>query len=103
MKLTKHEKETIILTSEGDTTTSIFTYNADLKRRLEKFCKQHPTLCKLEKSNDEGGVSYVLEKSRMSIRLVPPYSEERRRAASEYAKKNGLCSKIATKTDDYIT
>lgn len=41
MKLTKYEKETIILTSEGDTTTSVYTYNADLKRRLEKFSKQH--------------------------------------------------------------
>lgn len=92
MKLTKYEKETIILTSEGDTTTSIFTYSADLKRRLEKFNKQHPTLCKLEKSNDEGGVSYVLEKSRVSIRLVPPYSEERRRAASEHGKKHGFTS-----------
>lgn len=90
MKLTKYEKETIILTSEGDTTVSIYTYNSDLKRRLEKFSKQHPTLCKLESSNDEGGVTYVLEKSRVSIRLVPPYSEERRRAASENAKKNGF-------------
>lgn len=90
MKLKKYEKETIVLTSEGDTTTSIYTYNADLKRRLEKFSKQHPTLCKLENSNDEGGVSYVLEKSRVSIRLVPPYSEERRKAASEYALKNGF-------------
>ncbi|RFZ79820.1 molecular chaperone [Lacrimispora amygdalina] len=90
MKLTKYEKETIVLTSEGDTTTSIFTYNADLKRRLEKFSKQYPTLCKLENSNSEGGVSYVLDKSRVSIRLVAPYSEERRRAASENAKKNGF-------------
>lgn len=93
MKLTKYEKETIILTSEGDTAVSIYTYNADLKRRLEKFSKQHPTLCKLEKSNDEGSVSYVLEKSRVSIRLVPPYSEERRKVASEHAKLNGFQSR----------
>lgn len=42
MKLTKYEKKTIILTSERDATTSIYTYNADLKRRLEKFNKQPP-------------------------------------------------------------
>lgn len=93
MKLTKYEKETIILTSEGDTTVSIYTYNADLKRRLEKFSKQHPALCKLESNNDEGGETYVLEKSRVSIRLVPPYSEERRKAASENAKENGFGAK----------
>lgn len=92
MKLTKYEKETIILTSEGDTTTNIYTYNADLKRRLEKFSKQHPTLCKQESSNNEGGVSYVLDKFRVSIRLVQPYSEERRRAASENGKQHGFGS-----------
>ena len=91
MKLTKYEKETIILTSEGDSTANIYTYNTDIKRRLEKFNKHHPTLCKLEWSNDEGGVSYVLDKSRVSIRLVQPYSEERRKAASEKA-KNGFGS-----------
>ena len=39
-----------------------------------------------------GGVSYVLDKSRLSIRLQPPYSEERRRKASENAKQNGFVS-----------
>lgn len=90
MKLTKYERETIILTNEGDSTASIQTYNADLKRRLEKFSKTYPTLCKLESSNDEGGVSYVMDKARLSVRLVAPYSEERRKAASEYAKKKGF-------------
>jgi len=82
MKLTKFEKETIILTSESDSTVSVYTYNADLKRRLKKFEKTYPTLCKLDSSNDEGGVTYVLDKSRLSVRLVAPYSEERRRATS---------------------
>lgn len=93
MKLTKYEKETNILTSEGDKTVSVYTYNADLKRRLNKFSHSYPTLCKLESSNAEGGVTYVLEKSRLSIRLVPPYSEERRKAASENAKATGFKKK----------
>ena len=29
-------------------------------------------------------MTYVLDKSRLSIRLVPPYSEERKAAASAY-------------------
>ena len=37
-----------------------------------------------------GGVAYVLDKSRLSIRLVPPYSEERKAAASAYARKHGF-------------
>ena len=35
-------------------------------------------------------VTYVLDKSRLSIRLVPPYSEERLAAAREYAKEHGF-------------
>ena len=38
------------------------------------------------------GVSYLLDKSRLSIRLQPPMSEERRRKASENAKQNGFNS-----------
>ena len=67
-------------------------YNAGLKKRLAAFAKKYPDLCRLEKSNVQGGVSYVLAKSRLSIRFLPPYSEERRQKASEYAKKHGLNS-----------
>ena len=92
-KLTKYEKEIIVLFNEGEDTASIFTYNAGLRRRLENFSKKYPDLCRLEKSCEQGGVSYVLEKSRLSIRLQPPMSEERRQKASEYAKQNGFNAK----------
>lgn len=36
-RLTKYEKETIILTSEGDDTYSVYTFNPALKRRLTDF------------------------------------------------------------------
>lgn len=39
MKLTKYEKETIILTSEGDDTYNVYTFNAGLKRRLGDFAR----------------------------------------------------------------
>lgn len=90
MKLTKYEKETIINYNEGELEASIYTFNADLKRRLAEFSQKYPNLCKLEKSTTEGGVTYVMDKSRLSIRLVPPYSEERLVAAREYAKKHGF-------------
>ena len=89
-KLTKYEKETIILFNEGEDTASIYTFNASLKRRLADFSRKYPLLCRLERSTPEGSVTYVLDKSRLSIRLVPPYSEERKQAASEWAKKNGI-------------
>ena len=92
-RLTKYEKETIILFNEGEDKASIYTYNAGLRNRLAAFSKKYPDLCRLEKSCDQGGVSYVLDKSRLSIRLQPPMSEERRRKASEYAKQNGFNAK----------
>ena len=71
-------------------TASIYTFNADLKRRLAEFSRKYPQLCRLERSTTEGSVTYVMDKSRLSIRLVPPYSEERLTAAREYAKQHGF-------------
>ena len=93
MPLTKYEKETIILFNEGEDTAHIQTYNAGLRKRLAAFSKKHPDFCRLEKSFAQGGVIYMLDKSRLSIRLQAPYSEERRRKASENAKQNGFNAK----------
>ena len=93
-RLTKIEKETIILFNEGESTASIYTYNAGLKKRLAIFAKKYPDFCRQEKTHEQDGVSYVLDKSRLSIRLQPPMSEERRQKASENAKQNGFKSRI---------
>ena len=42
MRLSKYEKETIILTSEGDDTVQIYTFNASLKRRLVEYAEKYP-------------------------------------------------------------
>lgn len=76
-KLSKYEKETVINWNEAENLASIYTFNASLKRRLSDFSRKYPLLCRLERSTPEGSVTYVIEKSRLSIRLVPPYSEER--------------------------
>lgn len=74
----------------GGKLAHIYTFNASLKRRLEDFSRKYPLLCRLERSTPEGSVTYVMDKSRLSIRLVPPYSEERLAAAREYAKEHGF-------------
>ena len=91
-KLSKYEKETIVNFNEGETEATVYTHNADLKRRLADFSIKYPALCRFVCENGVGGVTYVLEKSRVSIRLVPPYSEERRAAAREYARQHGFQS-----------
>lgn len=87
-RLTKYEKETIILTSEGDETYSVYTFNPTLKRKLANFARKYPECCHLESEDKKyGSQSYVIGKGRLSLRLTAPYSEERRQAASERARK----------------
>ena len=50
-RLTKIEKETIVLFNEGEDKANIYTHNAGLKKRLAAFAKKYPDLCRLEKSN----------------------------------------------------
>ena len=91
MNLTKYEKETIILTSEGDKTYTVYTFNRRLKRRLADFAEKYPSICCLEGEDREvGSQTYVIDKARLSIRLTAPYSEERRKMVSESAKNKGF-------------
>ena len=90
MRLSKCEKETIILTSEGDDIVQIYTFNASLKRRLAEYTEKYPHLARLDRWTAEGSVTYVMDKSRVSIRLLPPLSEERRKIFSQCGKKYGL-------------
>jgi hypothetical protein len=91
----KEERETILLFNEAEDTATIYTFNTDLKRRLAKFADSHPDLCTLTVNDTEyGSVTYEIQKSRVSIRLMAPYSEERRKAASTYAKANGFGNKM---------
>lgn len=38
----------------------------------------------------KGGMTFEIDKGWLSIRLTAPYTEERRKASSEYAKKYGV-------------
>ena len=87
-KVTKVERETIVNFNEAEDTAVIYTFNNDLKKRLAAFASKYPDNCMLTADDKEfGSVTYEIQKSRVSIRLVAPYSEERRRAARESAKK----------------
>ena len=41
-RLTKIEKETIVLFNEGEDKANIYTHNAGLKKRLAAFAKKYP-------------------------------------------------------------
>ena len=67
---------------------------SSLKSLLGEYLNEDKTtsdnLVNKEIDNDgQGGLIFEIEKGRLSFRLTAPYSEERKRAASEWAKKNG--------------
>ena len=95
-KLSKYEKETIINWNEAENLASVYTFNASLKRRLAEFSRKYPLLCRLERSTPEGSVTYVLDKSRLSIRLIPPYSEERKRLEARNQEIDGMFLSLYT-------
>ena len=94
--LTKQEKTAEIHFDEKDPTIFIRTHNTDLKNRLTAYAAAHPGECRQTDADpDTGCMEFEIAKGRFSFRLIAPYSEERRRAASEAAKKYGVHRKVA--------
>ena len=88
--LTRKQKVTEFYFNEHDDLAEIYTHNADLKKRLLAYVKEYPELCQLTEDDEQGGLRFEIDKSSISIRLTAPYTEGRRRAASELAKKQGF-------------
>ena len=88
--LTKKQKTTVIYFDEHSRIIEVQTHNTDLKKRLAAFAGKHPQCCRQTDNDEQGGLTFEIEKGRLSFRLTAPYSEERRRAASEAAKKNSV-------------
>ena len=63
------------------------THNTDLKKRLTVFAAKYPECCRQIDDDEQGGLTFEIEKGRLSFRLTAPYSEKRKQAASEFAKK----------------
>ena len=88
--LTKKQKTTMIYFDEQSRIIEVQTHNTDLKKRLTAFAAKYPQCCRQTDDDEQGELTFDIEKGRLSFRLTAPYSEERRRAASEWAKKNGI-------------
>ena len=78
-RLTKREKTTAIFFDEHGSMIVVQTHNTNLKKRLTAFAKKHSECCRQIDDNEQGGLTFEIEKGRLSFRLTAPYSEERRR------------------------
>ena len=92
--LTKKQKTTVIYFDEHSRIIEVQTHNTDLKKRLTQYAAAYPDLCRQTDDDEQGGLTFEIEKGRLSFRLTAPYSEERRRAASARAQAGGINSKV---------
>ena len=60
------------------------------KKRLLAYAAQFPELCQQTDDDEQGGLRFEIDKSRISIRLTAPYSEERRNVASKLAMETNI-------------
>ena len=98
MKLSKYEEETVVLYNEAQSTASVYTHDPKLKEKLKRLSEKYPEQVILEKSDSSGGMTYTIPKKCVLIR--EPYSEERRKAASERAKTAGYQPPKRGKVDE---
>lgn len=87
MSLTLYEQETIILFNEAEKTTSVYTHNRALIRKLEKLAEDRPDDCRLKRRDPENrAAEYIVPKKWIKINAPRQLSEEekaRLRKASE--------------------
>ena len=84
--LTKKQKTTSIYFDEASPIIEVQTHNTDLKNRLTAHAAKYPEMCRQTDDDEQGGLTFEIQKGRFSFKLTAPYSQERRRAASVLAK-----------------
>ena len=88
--LTKKQKVTEVYYNAKDPTAEVYTHDTKLKKRLLEYAAKFPELCQQIDDDEQGGLRFEIDKSRISIRLTAPYSQERRTASSQRAKETGI-------------
>ena len=88
--LKKKQKVTELYYNAKDPIAEIYTHDTNLKKRLKKYAEKYPELCEITDNDGHGGLRFEIDKHRISIRLTAPYTDDRRKATSELAKKRGF-------------
>ena len=91
--LTKKQKVSEVYYNAKDPTAEVYTHDTKLKKRLLEYAAKFPELCQQTDDDEQGGLRFEIDKSRISIRLTAPYTDDRRKAASKLAKENGIHNK----------
>ena len=88
--LTKKQKVTEVYYNAKDPTAEIYTHDTKLKKRLLEYAAKFPELCQQTDDDEQGGLRFEIDKSRISIRLTTPYSNNRKAKLAASAKVENL-------------
>ena len=81
MKLTSYEMETIILYNQAEPNAQVYTHDPKLIAKLRRLHDAAPEKVYADFDEPNGAARYIVR---------PPYSDARRKADSERARKAGL-------------
>ena len=88
--LTKKQKVTEVYYNAKDPTAEVYTHDTKLKKRLLAYAAKFPELCQQTDDDEQGGLRFEIDKSRISIRLTTPYSNNRKAKLAASAKVENL-------------
>ena len=88
--LTKKQKVTEVFYNAKDPTAEVYTHDTKLKKRLLAYAAQFPQLCQQTDDDEQGDLRFEIDKSRISIRLTAPYSDNRKEKLAKSAKAENL-------------
>ena len=81
--LTKKQKTTVIYFDEYGGMIEVQTHNTDFKKRLTAFAAMYPQCCRQTDDDEQGGLTFDIEKGRLSFRLTAPYIRPAQEKESE--------------------
>jgi hypothetical protein len=88
--LTKKQKVTELYYNAKDPIAEVYAHDTGLKKRLLNYAARYPELCKQTDDDEQGGLRFEINRSRISIRLTSPYSESRKEKLAREARKENL-------------
>ena len=88
--LTKKQKVTELYYNAKDPIAEIYTHDTGLKKRLLDYAARYPELCQMTDDDEQGGLRFEINRSRVSIRLTAPYSDSRKKKLAREARRENL-------------
>ena len=82
MKLSLLEQETVLIYNQAESAAEVYTHDPKLMKKLEQLAEKYP-----EQIIKKDAHNFIVPKRCVSVR--EPYSEKRRKAASERARAAG--------------